>query len=285
MEHKTNGKKRLLKIILVIGVIYIGIVAIRSIYEYQQKKGLYSSTISMIENGNYKWAQSYAFNYWSAYDDESLLMLVNVLEFDSELDQLIRTDKLDKYKLKKFKKELAFFTDEYSGYMSEYILDLKSREKEITRKCEEYFESVEKAKQAEEEKRLKKLKVNPPYEGLSENDIDNTSWGKHIYAEKVSLYTYSDALKKHGVTCSDANGRIYTFSGTHYRYVLCGGGRVLIASLEKIRSNQYYANYIPSNDDEYNASNYSNAEDFYDDNYDYFWDYYEAENYYDEHSE
>lgn len=184
----------------------------------------------MIENGNYKWAQSYAFNYWSAYDDESLLMLVNVLEFDSELDQLIRTDKLDEYKLKKFKRELAFFTDEYSGYMSDYILDLKSREKEITRKCEEYFESVEKAKQAEEEKRLKKLKASPPYEGLSEDDIDNTSWGKHIYAKKVSLYTYSNELKKHGVSFSDSNGKIYTFSGTHYRYALCGDGRVLIAS-------------------------------------------------------
>lgn len=285
MENKTNGKKRLLRIILVIGIIWIVIVVIHNIYEHLQKKDLYSSTISMIENGNYKWAQSYAFNYWSTYDDESLLMLVNVLEFDSELDQLIRTDKLDEYKLKKFKRELAFFTDEYSGYMSDYILDLKSREKEITRKCEEYFESVEKAKQAEEEKRLKKLKASPPYEGLSEDDIDNTSWGKHIYAKKVSLYTYSNELKKHGVSFSDSNGKIYTFSGTHYRYALCGDGRVLIASLEKIRSNQYYANYIPSNDDEYNVSDYSNADDFYYDNYDDFWDYYDAEDYYDEHSE
>lgn len=117
--------------------------------------------------------------------------------------------------------------------MSEYILDVKAREKEITRKCEEYFEGVEKAEQEVEEERIKKLKADPPYEGLSEDDIDNTSWGKHIYAKKVSLYTYSDALKKYGVSCSEADGRLYTFSGEQERYVLCGGGRVLIASLKK----------------------------------------------------
>lgn len=168
--------------------------------------------------------------------------------------------------------------------MSEYILDVKAREKEITRKCEEYFEGVEKAEQEVEEERIKKLKADPPYEGLSEDDIDNTSWGKHIYAKKVSLYTYSDVLKKYGVSCSEADGRLYAFSGEQERYVLCGGGRVLIASLKKIKSNQYYSYYKPSYDDEYNTSDYSNAEDFYDDNYDYYWDYYEAEEYFDDYS-
>ncbi len=285
MENKTNAKKKPLRIILVVIIIAVGIAAIHNINEQRQKESLYSSTISLIENKKYKKAQNNAFMYWSAYDDKSLLALVNILEFDSDLNSLITTNKLRDYHLKKFKTDLAYFTDEYSGYMSEYILNLKARENEITRKCEEYFENVKKAEQEAEKARLEKIKSNPPYEGLSEDDIDNTSWGKHIYAKKVSLYTYSNELKKHGVSFSDSKGKIYTFSGTHYRYALCGDGRVLIASLEKIRSNQYYANYIPSNDDEYNVSDYSNADDFYYDNYDDFWDYYDTEDYYDEHSE
>lgn len=285
MENKTNAKKTLVKIIIAITIIAIGLFIINNINEQLQKNNLYSSTISAIEDKKYDTAKKLAYNYWMMYDDKGLFTLVQVLKFDSELDSLIMNSELEDYQLKSFKKDLAYFTDNYSGYMSEYILDVKAREKEIVRKCEEYFESVEKAEQEAEEERVKKLKDNPPYEGLSEDDIDNTSWGKHIYAKKVSLYTYSDALKNHGVNCSEADGRLYTFSGEKERYVLCGGGRVLIVSLKKIKSNQYYAHYKPSNDDEYNASDYSTAEDFYDDNYDYFWDYYEAENYYDEHSE
>ena len=41
----------------------------------------------------------------------------------------------------------------------------------------------------------------------------------------------------------------------------------------------------PYTDDEYDTSSYSNAEDFYDDNYDNFFDYYDAEDYYNEHSD
>ena len=40
-----------------------------------------------------------------------------------------------------------------------------------------------------------------------------------------------------------------------------------------------------TNDDPYNAKEYSNEEDFYDDHYDDFFDYYDAESYYNEHSD
>lgn len=37
--------------------------------------------------------------------------------------------------------------------------------------------------------------------------------------------------------------------------------------------------------DPYNARDYANEEDFYDDNADFFYDYYDAENYYKEHAD
>ncbi len=276
--------KKLLSAVLVVAVIVIGIVVIYNVNAWNEKQELYSSAIAAIENGKYTKAKNLAYQYSSEYGDHSIYKLACVLEYDSKTDGFEKMDRLELYHLEYFKEHLAYFTEQYSGYMSEYILDVKAREEEITRKCEEYWEGVEKAEREAEEERLKELKANPPYEGLSESDIDNTSWGKHIYAEKIVLYTYSEELKKHGVSCSAADGKIYTFSGSSSRYALCGGGRVLFTSLKKIRSNQYYARNKPSDNDKYSASDYSNAEDFYDDNYDYFWDYYEAEEYFDDYS-
>ena len=41
----------------------------------------------------------------------------------------------------------------------------------------------------------------------------------------------------------------------------------------------------PSDDDPYDAASYSNEEDFYDDHYDDFFDYYDAEQYWRDHQE
>ena len=55
---------------------------------------------------------------------------------------------------------------------------------------------------------------------------------------------------------------------------------------KKSYSNSFTPYRSPSKDDDpYNAKDYSNEEDFYYDHYDDFFDYYDAENYYDEHNE
>lgn len=274
--------KKSLKIFIIITLIVAGIIVIYNVSLQHKKQELYSSIITAIEKNTYTKAQELARKYSTEYGDSSMFNLACILKYDLMTGGFEKMEQFELYQLELFKEHLAYFTDSYSGYMSEYIFDLKAREDEITRNCEEYWESVEKAKQEAEEERIKKLKANPPYEGLSEKDIDNTSWGKHVYAKKVSLYTYSDALKRHGVSCSAAEGRLYTFGKSSPRYALCGSGRVLFTSEREIKSNKHYANYKPSN--EYSASDYSNAEDFYDDNYDYFRDCYEAEEYFDDYS-
>lgn len=51
------------------------------------------------------------------------------------------------------------------------------------------------------------------------------------------------------------------------------------------RSKSYnYSSISNVSSDPYNAKDYTDAEDFYDDNYDDFYDYYNAEDYYNEHS-
>ena len=45
----------------------------------------------------------------------------------------------------------------------------------------------------------------------------------------------------------------------------------------------YIPKYKEDKSDPYNAKDYRNEEDFYDDHYDDFFDYYDAENYYREH--
>lgn len=58
-----------------------------------------------------------------------------------------------------------------------------------------------------------------------------------------------------------------------------------VSSAPKTYSSYRNSSAGKTSSDRYGAKNYSNAEDFYDDNYDDFFDYYDAENYYNDYGD
>ena len=138
--------------------------------------------------------------------------------------------------------------------------------------------------QAEARERYQeRLKSEPPFNGMSESDIDKTVLGKH--AEYVSnTFVKSGNIYYRHIYWFQSGGK------TVYKAV-CVEGRV--TEVEDYRADPIPTPYIKSTpkpssgtkstDDPYHASDYAYADDFYYDYYDDFWDYEDAEDYWEAH--
>jgi hypothetical protein len=160
--------------------------------------------------------------------------------------------------------EASIIFRQYATYEGE-TYNIKTLDKYVLERANDYsFEYVTST--------LKKIDL--PYEGMSRDLIDHTELGKHYDYKSVKktsaqknywIRTYyflsSDGKTKYIVTCKDD---VVTHVGT-----------------AKVRNNSGGSGSSKGNG--YNASDYSNAEDFYYDHYDDFYDYEEAEDYYNTH--
>ena len=152
------------------------------------------------------------------------------------------------------------------------------------------YKDVMNARFAEEEKAREKhrqeaaeakeyLKDKMPYIGMNESYVSYTRLGNYShcnYSKRNSRRTYifkdSQGRETYTVTCNDlivtgvfdkVNNRVLTKNNTWKKY------------------GSYSSD--TKQDDPYNAKDYSNEEDFYDDHWDDFFDYYQAEDYWREH--
>ncbi len=132
---------------------------------------------------------------------------------------------------------------------------------------------------AEEKYKEEERIIEVPYVGMPEAEIANTSLGAPSDVGSNMKVTWNT---KKMVT-------IYYFreDGNQIYCARCIDGRVVTVSDYR---NEERSSYVPrksttkKEEDRYNASDYRNAEDFYDDNYYNFFDYYDAEKYYREHT-
>ena len=169
--------------------------------------------------------------------------------------------------------EIATFKGNFKPQYDEFLEEQKRRDEELKRELAEI-----------RRKRYEELKTKIPYEGMDESDIDKTIMGKRHKIDVTSKYGYTKYYW-------------YTNSGDIMLIVTCKGGKVTSVSrygwydfwTEDMKpiwngKNSYKkSSSSKKKSDPYNVYDYSDPEDFYYDNYDDFWEYEEAEDYFNEH--
>lgn len=120
---------------------------------------------------------------------------------------------------------------------------------------------------------------------------DDMSFVDGVYVSKYTsdgdtyeVFAYTKSIYKNG---SEINSNYW--NSESYRDATKNDDNKSDYSPPSTKSSSYsftpYKSPIKNNDDPYNAKDYSNEEDFYDDHYEDFFDYYDAEDYYREHKD
>lgn len=173
-----------------------------------------------------------------------------------------------------FCEEIKAFKESFDLEYEEYLAEKERLEKE--EEAEKRKEEAEKRKK--EAERIKKI---VPYVGMSEYYIAKTILGNNF--ELIHSFKMVDGLRE--------NVNVYRFKKgtTIIFYARCMRGQVI--SVNDYRDDPWetegytfsWSSEETDDDAPYNAKDYYDPEDFYEDNYDDFWDYEEAEDYYYEH--
>lgn len=172
-----------------------------------------------------------------------------------------------------------------TNYSGEFCEEMKAFKESFNLEYDEYLaekERLEKENKAKEKKEeAARIRRSVPYVGMSEDYIAKTILGDNF--EVIRSFKMVDGLRE------DFN--VYRFKrGSSIVFVAsCLKGRVV--SVNDYRADPWktedytfsWSSEKTNDDDPYNAKDYYDPEDFYEDNYDDFWDYEEAEDYYYEH--
>lgn len=151
---------------------------------------------------------------------------------------------------------------------------------------EVYDELVRQRKAAEEAAYEEKIRSGVPFEGMSESRIDDTSLGKHADVRRNSEIRNNKRVF--------ANIYVFKRSGRIIFEARCLEGEVThVLDYRDGKSSSPYSKenrsaYKPpekQDDDPYNVNDFVDPEDFYYENYADFFDYYDAEDYFNEHHE
>lgn len=150
----------------------------------------------------------------------------------------------------------------------------RARQQELTRQRNQ--KAIEEARE--------RLKDQWPYIGMPEAYISYTRLGSSASFRDLEKYDYPYRV----YTYKDANGR-ETYAVTCKNHVVTDvwdkvNDRILTKNNTwKSRVSTRPASSASDSSDPYNAKDYTNEEDFYDDHYDDFFDYYQAEEYWRDH--
>lgn len=184
---------------------------------------------------------------------------------------------------------LQIIPTDYAGELSEEIKTFKDNFKP---QYDEYLAEQEREAKKQEQEYIASLKNKIPFEGMQEKYINSTAAGnadKHE-SEYVNSKSGYDLDKYYWY--SDNNNDMVLF-------VECKDGKVTDV-IKYYESTYWTSNGMPKfwatrpktttksssskkKSDPYDVYDYSDPEDFYDENYDDFWDYEDAEDYFNEH--
>lgn len=190
---------------------------------------------------------------------------------------------------------LELIPSNYNGELSEEIKKFKA---DFKPEYDDYLAERERIAEQERQKQLQetkeRLKNTIPYEGMSESYINYTAMGNYHDKEYVVVG------KGKRTEWSKNEYRWKNNNGKTILYVECRDG--VVTDVTKYWEDKYWtadgkpiysgirSGYSSSssgkkkvyNDDSYNVNDYYDAEDFYEDYYDDFYDYEDAEDYFDE---
>lgn len=187
---------------------------------------------------------------------------------------------------------LQLIPSDYAGELSEEIKTFKENFKS---QYEDYLAEKEREAKKQEQEYIASIKNKIPFEGMSEKYINLTAVGNSDKHE-------SKYVKGHGSKPGYVLDKYYWYSDNNKDMVLfveCKDDKV--TDVTKYYESTYWtSDGMPKfwatrpakttkkksstkKEDPYNVYDYSDPEDFYDDNYDDFWDYEEAEDYYNEY--
>jgi len=174
----------------------------------------------------------------------------------------------------------------YSGELCEEIKTFKENFKpqydeflaEQERLAEEQRKKDEEKRRIREQEETEQLKKSLPYVGMSESKINGTVLGTNYEIVHNHEWIKGERIRANVYRFKKGNAIIFV--------ARCLNGRV--DSVSDYRDDPWVIrSTTPSkkSDDPYDVNEYSSPEDFYDDNYDDFWDYEEAEDYYNSYHE
>lgn len=243
----------------------------------------YNTALELIENGEWRdaykillneiWSYKYIGCHDEGYRDQYELMKYIRMEqnFEDE-DYLIALD---------YYEDIG---EDYSGAFSASIADLAERAKplaeiqreteeaEKARKAEEYEKTVAERKEREQ---LTARRSAKPFVGMSEDCINITKLGRSAYFSEGKQFFDGQMVAYKLYRWKNSNGKIIFTAN-----VMCGE----VQSVTDLSASHYSGGASTTDKDEYNASDYSNIDDFYDDYYDDFPDFESAEGYWQEHN-
>ena len=173
--------------------------------------------------------------------------------------------------------EIKTFKENFKPQYEEYLAERKHLDEELMRKA------------AESERQFyAKLRTKIPYEGMSESDINKTIMGNYHEIDTSSKYGYTKYYWRTNygeimliVTCKDR--KVTSVSRYGWGYFWTEDIKPIWNGTNPYKNKKSRSSRKKS--DSYDVNEYSDPEDFYYDNYDDFWDYEEAEDYYNSYHE
>ena len=216
-----------------------------------------------LDKDDFYYECMYDRSYSSYYKDSAILYAYSLVKAEYNKSNKSMSF-IDRY--------LEIVPDNYNRILSDEINAFKDN---FESEYEEYLLEQERKRQIEEDK---KIRSSVPFVGMSESRINDTILGTNYEIVHNSEYIKGEKIRANIYRFKRGNGIIFV--------ARCLKGRV--DSVSDYRDDPWV---IPStssssskkksnNDDPYNVNDYSDPEDFYYDNYDDFWEYEEAEDYY-----
>lgn len=171
--------------------------------------------------------------------------------------------------------EIKIFKENFKPQYDEFLAEQKRRDEELMRRVEESQRQF-----------YAKLKNKIPYEGMSESDINKTIMGNYHEIDTDSKYGKTKYYWKTNsgeimliVTCKER--KVTSVSRYGWGYFWTDDIKPIWNGTNPYKNKK--SSSSKKKEDPYNVNDYSDPEDFYYDNYDDFWEYEEAEDYYNEH--
>ena len=239
------------------------------------KNGEYDSAIKQLDIANKEECDKEDFYYdvkydksASAYYKDSTYLYAYSFAM-SEYNTSKSMNYIDRY--------LELIPDNYSKTLSDEINAFKEK---FGKEYEEYLLEQARKREIEEDK---KIRSSVPFVGMSESRINDTILGTNYEIVHNSEYIKGEKVRANIYRFKKGNGIIFVARCLQGKVVKVIDYRDDPWVIPSSSSTSYKSK--SDDDDPYNVNDYSTPEDFYDDNYDDFWDYEEAEDYYNSYHE
>lgn len=252
-----KNKKRSMLIVSAVLILVIGF-AIKGIQSYNNTAD-YRQAIEYIMNDDYEQAKELLYPYKTTYykDAYALYKYCNACQ---EYDK-------------------GHLTSAYDDVISLYFKYLNTSQRDHIRNKIDEIEKAYDDRPVTTTKEYTTSKPSIPYVGMSESMISSTGLGTP--SSTVRHNTQMVKGEVHKTNLYDFyNGKQRIFTAR------CIDGKVTEVWDDRNATTtcyNYTTNRNKTTTDPYNANQYSNEDDFYYDHYDDFYDYYDAEDYYNEH--